>query len=64
MKTLLRCVAAALLATSASWAVAQTAQNFPNRALRMVIHFPPGGPTDIMGRLAADILQFAARLLA
>ena len=59
MKTVLRCFAAVLLTASASWAVAQSAQNFPNRALRMVIHFPPGGPTDFVGRALAQKLSEA-----
>jgi tripartite-type tricarboxylate transporter receptor subunit TctC len=37
-----------------SWAVAQS---YPARPLRMIIPFPPGGPTDLMGRLAADRLS-------
>ena len=30
------------------------AQDFPNRPIRVVIAFPPGGPTDFVGRLIAD----------
>jgi tripartite-type tricarboxylate transporter receptor subunit TctC len=29
---------------------------FPNRPLRIIVPYPPGGVTDIMGRLAADAL--------
>ncbi len=32
------------------------AQPFPSKALRMVIHFPPGGPTDFVGRALAQKL--------
>jgi tripartite-type tricarboxylate transporter receptor subunit TctC len=30
------------------------AQDFPSRPIRVVIAFPPGGPTDYVGRLIAD----------
>jgi tripartite-type tricarboxylate transporter receptor subunit TctC len=30
------------------------AQDFPNRPIRVVIAFPPGGPTDLVGRIVAD----------
>ena len=40
-----------LLATSA---FAQ--QDYPNRPIRMIVPYPPGGPTDIMGRLTAEVL--------
>jgi tripartite-type tricarboxylate transporter receptor subunit TctC len=33
------------------------AQNFPTKPLRMVIHFPPGGPTDYVGRAMAQKLS-------
>ena len=36
-----------------SFALAQT---YPSKPLRMIIPFPPGGPTDLMGRMAADRL--------
>jgi len=32
------------------------AQTYPNRPIRLILPYPPGGPTDIMGRMAADIL--------
>jgi len=32
------------------------AQNYPHKAIRFIIPFPPGGPTDLMGRAAADRL--------
>jgi len=54
-KIAIGCIAAALLA--AGQAAAQTAQNFPSRALRMVIHFPPGGPTDFVGRAMGQRLS-------
>ncbi len=33
------------------------AQTYPAKPLRMIIPFPPGGPTDLMGRMASDRLS-------
>ncbi len=33
---------------------AGSAQDFPTRPIRIVVAFPPGGPTDFVGRLVAD----------
>jgi tripartite-type tricarboxylate transporter receptor subunit TctC len=53
--TLIRCLASAsLLALSLMPATAQDAQNFPNRAVRIVVPFPAGGPTDILARVMAQ----------
>ena len=35
------------------------AQGYPAKPVRFIIPFPPGGPTDIMGRLAGDTLSKA-----
>jgi tripartite-type tricarboxylate transporter receptor subunit TctC len=35
------------------------AQAYPVKPVRMIIPFPPGGPTDLMGRMAADRLSRA-----
>ena len=36
-----------------------TAQSYPSKPIRFIIPFPPGGPTDLMGRTAADRLARA-----
>ena len=38
---------------------AAVAQGYPAKPVRFIIPFPPGGPTDIMGRLAGDTLSKA-----
>lgn len=61
-----RSIAVVLLAAAAGAAhlpaAAQTApaaQAYPNRALRMIMPFPPGGPTDILGRMLSSRLAEA-----
>jgi len=33
------------------------AQEFPNRPVKVIIPFPPGGPTDVLGRIVAQKLS-------
>lgn len=44
----------ALVATAAGVAERAQAQDYPSRPIRVLIAFPPGGPTDFVGRLLAD----------
>jgi tripartite-type tricarboxylate transporter receptor subunit TctC len=51
----MRRVAAALAIITALVSGAQThAQTFPNHVIRLIVPFPPGGPADVMARLAAQ----------
>ena len=54
MKLLFRCVATLLLLgmSGALWA-----QNWPAKPIRMIIAFPPGGPTDLVSRVLAQRLS-------
>ena len=33
-----------------------TAQNYPTKPIRMIVAYPPGGGTDIVGRMVAQKL--------
>ena len=54
LKTMAAGAAAAILCTCAAHA-----QQWPTKPVRVIIPFPPGGPTDIMGRFAAETLTKA-----
>ena len=43
------------LLTSARFADAQ--ETYPSRPIRLIVPFPPGGPTDVMGRLISAALS-------
>ncbi|MBU2408415.1 MAG: tripartite tricarboxylate transporter substrate binding protein [Gammaproteobacteria bacterium] len=40
----------------AFWSVASVAQDYPNKVIKLVIPYPPGGVVDITGRLLAEQL--------
>ena len=46
-------LAAALLCASA----VSAQQDYPNRPIRLIVPYPPGGPTDIMGRMTSEVLS-------
>jgi tripartite-type tricarboxylate transporter receptor subunit TctC len=45
------------LITGLAMAMSAQAQNFPNKPIKMIIPFPPGGATDIVGRIVAEALS-------
>jgi tripartite-type tricarboxylate transporter receptor subunit TctC len=47
----------ALLLTAAATALPAAAQGYPNRIIKLIVAFPPGGPVDVMGRLIAQRLS-------
>lgn len=55
--TIARCLL--VVACVVSFPALTEAQTYPARPVRMLIPFPPGGPTDLMGRMAADRLARA-----
>jgi tripartite-type tricarboxylate transporter receptor subunit TctC len=55
MKRISRILLASALALSAA-AQAQ-AQEWPSKPIRLIVPFPAGGPTDLIGREAAEILR-------
>jgi tripartite-type tricarboxylate transporter receptor subunit TctC len=58
MRNLLRCVALAVLAAVAGIAGA-SAQPYPSRPITMIVPFPAGGITDIIGRIVSEGLRTA-----
>ena len=48
---------AALFAAWLGVAAPAVAQPYPNRPIKLVVPFPPGGPVDVMGRLVAEQLS-------
>src|SRR5262245_6728116 len=41
----------------ASPQIAAAEETYPSRPIRLIVPFPPGGPTDVMGRLISQALS-------
>lgn len=48
-----------LFASIAAYAAQNTAGDYPNRPIRIIVTFPPGGPTDIIARVVGQKLAEA-----
>jgi len=46
----------ALAATLVLWAASASAQDYPNRPIRIIVPTPAGGPVDVMARVLANAL--------
>src|SRR3954468_2800216 len=55
MKTFAYTCVGFLAALAVAPATAQ--QDYPSRPIRMIVPYPPGGPTDIMGRMTSEVLS-------
>jgi tripartite-type tricarboxylate transporter receptor subunit TctC len=56
MKSTIRLMMAAALAASAFLAAHASAQQYPSRPVRVIVPFPPAGPTDYVARIVAQKL--------
>ncbi|MGH8664666.1 MAG: Bug family tripartite tricarboxylate transporter substrate binding protein [Burkholderiales bacterium] len=46
----------AVLAAALPLAAASAQSDYPSRPIRLIVPYPPGGPTDIIGRLTSEVL--------
>ncbi len=51
-RTRMAFLAAAVLMAAPTFAQ----RDYPNKPIRLIVPYPPGGPTDIMGRMTSDVL--------
>lgn len=56
-QVLLRLLCLLMTAALPLTAASQADPNYPSRAVRLIVPFPPSGSTDILGRLVAELLS-------
>src|SRR6266849_5877969 len=54
-------IAMAIAAAALGFALPASAQDYPSRAITLVVPYPPGGGVDAMARLVAEKLSAALR---
>ena len=48
---------AVAFAAALGWAASAQAQTYPSHPITMIVPFPPGGPTDTVGRVMAEHMK-------
>ena len=57
MNRLSRRLTAVFILVAAAASMPVHAQSYPSKPVRLILPFPPGGPTDIVGRLTGQKLS-------
>jgi tripartite-type tricarboxylate transporter receptor subunit TctC len=57
MRKLITLIGAATLSCVLGLATAASAQDYPTRAITIVVPYPPGGPTDVVARILAERMR-------